>query len=294
MTVPNPQINVRGNKRLVRGDVRVSNMRTAFKSWNDFESFRETVTRSHRFVHPASVDCFLAALFASCRKRRRLLKRGTRLWRSQLGTVPSDDGTTSVPFPPDRMIPCWPFHGEGRANPIGIPVLYLATEPNTAMAEMRPWKGAEISLAEFQLKRDLTVVDCASDNAMPDLYPYTHPRHRFTVKEREAYAWGDINRHFSTPISCDADRLQYIPTQILAESFRSHGYDGVVYKSSLGQNHSVVLFSLEDAIIVASCVVEVKNVRHKFHQTCNWRRHCMKEKSPNKQIQTIAAKRGSV
>jgi RES domain-containing protein len=41
-----------------------------------------------------------------------------------------------------KPIPKW--QGEGRANPRGIPVLYLATHRETALAEVRPWIGAVI------------------------------------------------------------------------------------------------------------------------------------------------------
>jgi hypothetical protein len=42
------------------------------------------------------------------------------------------------------------------------------------------------------------------------------------------------------------------PTQVLAEAFRSAGYDGIVYGSKLGRGKTVAVFDLS-AAEVASC-----------------------------------------
>lgn len=40
---------------------------------------------------------------------------------------------------------------EGRANPKGIPYLYLATTKEAPMSEVRPWIGSDISVGQFKL-----------------------------------------------------------------------------------------------------------------------------------------------
>ena len=39
---------------------------------------------------------------------------------------------------------------DGRANPRGIPCLYLATTKETAMSEVRPWIGSYVSAGQFE------------------------------------------------------------------------------------------------------------------------------------------------
>ena len=41
----------------------------------------------------------------------------------------------------------------GRANALGIPVLYLTLELNTAIAEVQPWIGSPVSISQFQTVR---------------------------------------------------------------------------------------------------------------------------------------------
>lgn len=37
----------------------------------------------------------------------------------------------------------------GRLNPTGIPYLYLSSDKETAIAEVRPWMGANVTVASF-------------------------------------------------------------------------------------------------------------------------------------------------
>jgi hypothetical protein len=47
----------------------------------------------------------------------------------------------------------------GRANQAKQPVLYLANNRSTALAEVRPWKGAAVAIAEMRVKQRLSLVD---------------------------------------------------------------------------------------------------------------------------------------
>lgn len=49
--------------------------------------------------------------------------------------------------------------GHGRANPAGIPYLYLASTIPTAISELRPHTGETASVAEFSVEPGLKIVD---------------------------------------------------------------------------------------------------------------------------------------
>jgi hypothetical protein len=94
---------------------------------------------------------------------------GSMLWRAQLGydhyaAVDFTGEQQPAPFPVERMKPLRNRAREGRANPKGIPYLYLATHQDTAMAEVRPWVGSLISIGRFALKRDVHVLNCVSND----------------------------------------------------------------------------------------------------------------------------------
>src|SRR5262252_4924229 len=49
-------------------------------------------------------------------------------------------------------------------------------------------------------------------------------------------------------------------TQIIAELFKRHGFDGVAYKSSLGPGHNIAFFDLDAADLINCFLFEVKSV----------------------------------
>jgi hypothetical protein len=145
-----------------------------------------------------------------------------------------------------KPIPNW--QGEGRANPRGIPSLYIATSADTALAEIRPWIGATITVARLQLERDLTVIDCSKfQSKWGGFLSIIGDK----TKSLEDGIWTAIDRAFATPVSKEDESKDYIPTQILAELFKSEGYDGIVYKSLLSPDGlNLALFNLNDAKVV--------------------------------------------
>ncbi|HEX9652872.1 MAG TPA: RES domain-containing protein [bacterium] len=65
------------------------------------------------------------------------------------------------------------------------------------------------------------------------------------------------------------DRLaEYAPTQIITEFFKNNGFDGIEYKSSLGEGNNIALFDLESAEVVECLLFEVNKVNFDFKQ---WR-----------------------
>jgi hypothetical protein len=87
--------------------------------------------------------------------------------------------------------------------------------------------------------------------------------------EREKAVWAHIDHAFSQPVSADNPTTEYIPTQILAELFRKNGFDGVVYKSLLGEGFNVALFDIEAAKLVNCFLYDTKSVVFKFEEAGN-------------------------
>jgi RES domain-containing protein len=152
----------------------------------------------------------------------------------------------------------------GRANPKGIPYLYLATNRKTALAEVRPVVGSLISVAQFRTNQTLNLVDCSSDHESSRIY-LEEPE----PEKREEAVWADINRAFSSPVTWSEDEADYVPTQIIAELFKSRGYGGIVYRSGLGDGHNVVFFDVDVAGLVNCSLFEADAVHFNFKQVAN-------------------------
>ncbi len=240
----------------------------SFASPLSYFDFARRVRSSERYSRGPETSAFLSAITATSQKRLKLLANGTVLWRAQLGCelAPADHMAEGyeqqLPHPPKRMFPLHSAPSEGRANPAGIPVLYLATDEHTAIAEVRAWVGKNVSVAQFKVERDLRVLDCSGD-LTGEIHLYERPA---TPEEREAAVWQDINKAFSEPTSVEDDRTAYVPTQILAEHFKSLGADGIVYKSSLGDGKNMALFDVDAADIMNCALHLVRGIRLTYEE----------------------------
>jgi RES domain-containing protein len=209
--------------------------------------------------------------------RRKTLQKGQILCRAQRGfewrTIEQEGEEFEIEdaYPADRMVPKAEFVGEGRANSRGIPCLYLASNSKTAMSEVRPWLGSYISLAQFKVLRDCEVVDCSMDKKRSGLvFTSTWELKEPDAAGREAGVWGDIAQAFSEPITVDEPHSDYVPTQVLAEAFRSHGYDGIVYKSLLDSGgFNIALFDLASTELINRGLYRTKSVSFEFDQAGN-------------------------
>lgn len=151
---------------------------------------------------------------------------------------------------------------EGRVNPKGIPCLYLATTRQVAMSEVRPWLGSVVSVARFEVQCDLTVVDCSvfHGTTVPQI-------EASTSEDVEKTVWAHIDHAFSRPVTRSDNTAEYAATQILAEVFRSEGYDGVIYKSAFSaEGYNVALFDLDCARQTESSIFEVSNAVFEFQE----------------------------
>jgi hypothetical protein len=196
---------------------------------------------------------------------------GTRLWRAQIGYVPckrilTDEGGNDIglydykcPLPPERMKPLADRAYEGRVNAKGIPCLYLSNDMKTAKTEVRPWVGSYVSVGEFQITRDLVLVDCSADQAIP---LFSTPDG--TAAERERLVWCTINYAFSTPVTRTDNTADYAPTQVIAEAFRQDGCDGLFYSSTLGAGRNVAIFDLTAAELLSRQLYQVNKVEFTF------------------------------
>ena len=243
-----------------------------FKSCESYDLFVREVTCGNRYIHSDDVKDFLKNVLATSSNHEASVDSGTKLWRAQLGCdwdskYHEDKGVRGepVPFPPERMKPIQFESPEGRVNPKGIPCLYLANKEETAMAEVRPSLNAYISVGKFKTARVLRLANCTGlPSHGSDLYRQDHDD-----LEKEGAVWADIDRAFSRPVTPSDESSDYVPTQIIAELFRSEGYDGVAYGSALSRGLNLALFDIADATMLNCLLSSVEKIQLSFKQSSN-------------------------
>ena len=241
-----------------------------FASWQSYRAFAKTVRRRRRYVWPRDVRSFLAAVRRSAKNREFRIERNQPFFRAQVGweheVEEQEDGSLRGPsaFGPKRMKP-GPEHAiDGRASSAGVPVLYLALEIKTAIAEVRPWVGSKVSVSQFRTTRDLKALDLSAEYGRHWLPPLSFKESRLLPVDpdgMEKAVWTDIDNAFSRPVARGDDQAEYVPTQILAEVFRDEGYEAIAYRSSLVEaGYNVVIFDPTDAEPLDGRPYEIKKI----------------------------------
>lgn len=137
--------------------------------------------------------------------------------------------------PPGRLA------SHGRANPPGIPYLYLASTADTAASEIRPHTGENICIAKFEVSFPITAVDLRDPRChlspfiLSDALSIVHLRDDIPFLEK-------LGEELTRPVVPKGAAIDYIPSQFLCEFIKKKGYDGVAYNSSMSDGFNFALF----------------------------------------------------
>ena len=140
-------------------------------------------------------------------------------------------------------------------------MLYVATTIDTAISEVRPWKGAEISVAEAIVTKPLILISLKPANEM-----FTIDEGRNSAKDLlDSLIVGML--YFSSPNHA-ADTLAYLPTQYIAQKIRGLSIDGVLYPSALSDSgENIGLFDPASCEIRRVIKYKVENVIYSHAQS---------------------------
>lgn len=191
------------------------------QNWMEFTDEIKNTNRYHIKAIPDS-----SLLERAFRESTRIISSGTKFYRGR-------SHESDCRFPASEMgAPPKNFAVSGRANPHGIPYLYVADSFETCVYESRARELMYISIASFTTTKDIEILDlCADAIKEPDF---------FTDDPSEALALHDyifeLGNLLSRPIRASDGPVEYVPTQYLCEFAKSIGLDGVQYSSSLNKN----------------------------------------------------------
>lgn len=162
---------------------------------------------------------------------------GQKLYRSRITPVGQKKiKCDKMGCPPKEMATA------GRANPIGIPYLYLSDSAKTTYFEVRAVYLDKLSVGTFRIERELELVDFIYDmNLFLAYNDGTTSLKEIVIKKKIIDA---ISEDLSKPLRRYDSELEYVPTQLICEYCkRIVGADGISFESSLhkgGRNY--VLF----------------------------------------------------
>ncbi|GGE62775.1 RES domain-containing protein [Pedobacter psychrotolerans] len=141
--------------------------------------------------------------------------------------------------PPSR------FAMGGRMNARGISVFYGASNPNTALAEVRPPVGSLVAVASFILLRPVRLLNLpilAEHHASGSVFDPN-----YLGRKQKSLFLRNLSQKLIVPVMPDQEDFDYLPTQALADFLSSHpilSLDGIVFPSvqTEGKGGNIVLF----------------------------------------------------
>lgn len=149
----------------------------------------------------------------------------------------------------------------GRANPIGIPYLYLCSDKETTCYEIRAVYLDRISIGQFKVLQDLDIVDFSISHnfSLFNAFSFANSLVDFV---RTKILFDNISKDISRPLRrFDNTELEYVPTQLVCEYCKQIGADGVRFNSSLHNGGvNVVLFYPDKVDCIKVETYEVDNV----------------------------------
>lgn len=137
--------------------------------------------------------------------------------------------------PPRRTV------SHGRANPAGIPYLYLGSTPITAVSEIRPHTGEIACIADFKIPHDLRFVDLRGPKKMVSPFVLADAEDIGRMRSDLPFL-EQLGEELTRPVVPQAAAIDYIPSQYVCEFIKKCGFDGVIYRSSVSDGINLALF----------------------------------------------------
>jgi RES domain len=219
----------------------------AAKQLRKWEDLRKDLMHRNRFFPVADIDLErLELLFIELSKVDPTQIPG-QWYRARIQTGDTPFLVAEMGAPLERI------SSYGRANPAGIPCLYLGSSELTAVSEIRPHTGEIVCVADFKTPGALKLVDLRSPRKMVSPFSFDDPadigrmRNDLPFLER-------LGEELTRPVVPSAAAIDYTPSQYLCEFIKKCGYNGVIYRSSVSDGMNLALF--DPALAVAGIVTQ--------------------------------------
>ena len=150
----------------------------------------------------------------------------------------------------------------GRANPIGIPYLYISDQEKTTLYETRVSLHESITVGTFVLHTPISVISL-KDIALYG--PFEIQDRGFEIEEFikiRSYLL-KLEEELSKPVRKQDVNLDYLPTQYLCEFIKSLGFDGVEYRSAMAEGgYNLAVFNDKNLECVTAKHYQVKVLKY--------------------------------
>lgn len=177
----------------------------------------------------------------------------TRLFRARIQESDKPFPLSQMGPPPARLA------SHGRANPPGIPYLYMASDPKTAISELRPYTNDITTVAALSLSPGLMFVDLRFPRQTASPFRFGD-EDQLMLLQQDLTFLDQLGTELTRPVNPRSAHIEYLPSQYLCEFIKHCGYDGVIYRSSVAAGINYALFYPEKASLTEIATYSVDKV----------------------------------
>lgn len=190
------------------------------------------------------------------------LPAGSPIFRVRLGYRERDYRFVAIPVAEMGAPPAADTRPQ-RANAVGTSYFYGAQEEQTAVSEVRPHRGALVTIGSGDTLREVRLIDLAAGMHIPS--PFACGRDYFRGLLESCELFNHLNEQFARPLRHTDDVHEYLPTQFFATWARDHHYDGLRYGSAMTRGgHNIVLFDPGTVAVRTVRLVQTDEVRVEY------------------------------
>ena len=212
-------------------DILKERVMTKTRFFTSLSSFEKLGLISYNMTIPQNTSLFRARVIPSGK---------SMLGIEDMGCPPADKATA------------------GRANPMGIPYLYLSKNEETTYYEVRALYLDRLVIGTFSTTRELKILDFTKPLS---LYVANLQSSDLAMEVSKYLLLQRISKDLSKPLRRFDTELEYVPTQLICEFCKLHDIDGIMFNSSLHKGGvNVVLFDADNAECTAVKQVEINRV----------------------------------
>lgn len=217
-----------------------------------WENFISEIKEKNRFFISQTLD--LELLESTLTRFAKTYPIGTEFYRARISDEPLKADFLGKP-PKNKTSP-------GRANPIGIPYLYISDQEETTLYETRVSLHESISVGKFILRAPLNVISLKN---IANYGPFEIQDRGFEIEEFmlvRPYLLR-LEEELSKPVRKQDVNLDYLPTQYLCEFIKSLGFDAVEYRSAMAKGgYNLAVFNDKNLECVSTKHYQVKGLKY--------------------------------
>lgn len=220
-----------------------------------WDSFSEEIKTRNRFFLSEKIDTEdLQSIFE---RLATIHPKGTEFYRARISDKKLRLDKLGKP----------PLHltTPGRANPVGIPYLYVSESEETTLYETRVALHESLTIGRFVAKETISLVSLRN---IDRLGPIDIIDRGFTLEEFISYRpyLIKLEQELSSPVRKQDVHLDYLPTQFLCEFIKSLGFDAVEYKSAMNINgYNLAIFNDQKLACKGAKFVYVKDIKYSYN-----------------------------